>query len=66
MTQATLLQTRLGRILFARRRLLLAILAGVVLLAVLPASQRLATRLLLAWDLAAAAYVGFALLMIFR
>jgi len=66
LTQATLLQTRLGRILFARRRLLLAILAGVVLLAVLPASQRLATRLLLAWDLAAAAYVGFALLMIFR
>ena len=59
-------QTRLGRVLFARRRLLLAALAGLVLLAVLPASLRLATRLMLAWDLAAAGYVGFALLMIFR
>lgn len=59
-------QSRLGRILFARRRLLLAGLAGLALLAVLPPSLRPATRLLLAWDLTAAGYVGFALLMIFR
>jgi uncharacterized membrane protein len=52
--------------LFARRRLLLASLAGLVLLPILPASMRLATRLLLAWDLTAALYVAFALLMIFR
>ncbi|MGE5152106.1 MAG: DUF1345 domain-containing protein [Rhodospirillaceae bacterium] len=59
-------RTRFGRILFARRRLLLASLAGLVLLAVLPGSMRPATRLLLAWDLTAAGYVGFALWMIFR
>jgi uncharacterized membrane protein len=63
---ASSLQTRFGKILFARRRLLMTVLAGLVLLALLPASLRLATRLLLAWDLTAAGYVGFALLMIFR
>ncbi len=46
--------------------MLLALLAGLLLLAVLPPSLRLATRLLLAWDLAAAIYVAFALIMIFR
>ena len=59
-------QSRLRRALFARRRLLLAAVAGLALLPVLPMSLRLATRLLLAWDLMAAGYVGFALLMIFR
>ena len=66
MTKVPSFRTRFGRILFARRRLLLASLAGLVLLAALPSSLRPATRLLLAWDLTAAGYVGFALLMIFR
>jgi uncharacterized membrane protein len=59
-------KNRLHRILFARRRLLLTGLAGLVLLALLPSSLRPATRLLLAWDLTAASYIAFALLMIFR
>lgn len=66
MTKIPSFRTRFGRILFARRRLLLASLAGLVLLAVLPSSLRPATRLLLAWDLMAAGYVGFVLWMIFR
>lgn len=37
-----------------------------MLLVVLPSSMRPATRLLLAWDLTAAGYVGFALLTVFR
>jgi uncharacterized membrane protein len=57
---------RIEKILAARRRLMLSVLAGLVLLAVLPPSLRIATRLLLAWDLAAAIYVGFALLMMLR
>jgi uncharacterized membrane protein len=56
----------MGKILVARRRLMLSTLAGVVLLVVLPPSIRWATRLLLAWDLTAAIYVGFALLMMLR
>jgi uncharacterized membrane protein len=59
-------RSRVGKILMARRRLLLSTLAGVVLLAVLPSSLRWATRLLLAWDLMATLYVGFALLMMWR
>lgn len=59
-------QSRLGRILVVRRRLMLSTLAGLVLLVVLPPSMRWATRLLLAWDLMAAIYVGFALLMMLR
>ena len=41
-------------------------LAGIVSLVVLPPSIRVATRLLLAWDLTAAIYVAFAFLMIAR
>jgi uncharacterized membrane protein len=59
-------QTRIGKILFARRRLMLAVLSGVVLLAALPESMRVGTRLLLAWDLTAALYVGFALRLMLR
>ena len=43
---------------------MLAVLAGLVLLAVLPASIRPPTRLLLAWDLTALIYVATALWMI--
>jgi uncharacterized membrane protein len=60
------LRLRIERILAARRRLMISVVAGLVLLAVLPASLRMATRLLLAWDLTAAIYVGFALLMMLR
>ncbi len=57
---------RIVRILVARRRLLLALAAGALLLTLLPGSLRLPTRLLLAWDLAAAIYVGGALWLILR
>jgi uncharacterized membrane protein len=66
LTSKTELRLRVTKILVARRRLMLSALAGAVLLAVLPPSMRMATRLLLAWDLAAATYVGFALLMMLR
>ena len=59
-------QSRLARILIARRRLMVSVVAGLVLLLLLPASYRLATRWLLAWDLTAAIYVGAALWMISR
>ena len=58
--------SRLVRLLVARRRLLLSMSSGLVLLFVLPASLRLSTRYLLAWDLTAALYVGFAFWMIAR
>ena len=57
-------RTRVGRILVARRRLMLATLAGFAVFVVLPDSTRWATRALLAWDLTAAIYVAFALRMI--
>ena len=59
-------QSRFGRFFVARRRLLLAILAGLVLVLVLPASHRLATRFLLAWDLTAVDLCRLRLLMISR
>src|SRR5258708_21364151 len=59
-------KSRVGRFLVARRRLLSSIGAGLILLMVLPGSFRPATRLLLAWDLTSAIYVGFAFLMIAR
>lgn len=60
------LDSRLGRILFARRRLLASVAAGLVLYLVLPAHMRQVTRVLMGWDLAAAIYIVFALLMISR
>ncbi len=59
-------ETRIARILVARRRLIFSIASGLVLLAVLPPSFRVATRFLLAWDLTSAIYVGAALWMINR
>jgi len=58
------IDSRAGRILLARRRLLSAFAAGVVLFFVLPGHLRVATRVLIAWDLAAFIYVAFALVMI--
>jgi len=66
LTRSVALRSRFGRFLIARRRLLLAILAGVVVAAVLPADTRLATRFLLGWDLTALIYVTFAFAMIAR
>ena len=59
-------ESRIVRILMARRRLMFSIAAGLVLLAVLPDHYRIATRLLLAWDLTAALYLGVALWMVSR
>jgi uncharacterized membrane protein len=56
--------SRIVRFLVARRRLLLSVAAGAVLLFVLPPSLRPATRYLLAWNVTAAIYVGFAFWMI--
>lgn len=58
------IKSRPGRILMARRRLLGAILAGVVLYFVLPDDIGRVTRLLMAWDLTAFLYVAFAFVMI--
>lgn len=57
-------RSRIVRILIARRRLLLALIAGLALMVLLPHSLRLATRALLGWDLMALIYVGAALWMI--
>ena len=59
-------QSRILRILVARRRLLVSVAAGLILLFVLPTSFRTATRYLLAWDLTSAIYVGAAFWMIAR
>jgi uncharacterized membrane protein len=45
---------------------MISIVAGLVLLLVLPASYRMATRFLLAWDLTSAIYVGAAFWMVTR
>jgi uncharacterized membrane protein len=58
--------SRIVRILIARRRLMFSIAAGLVLLVLLPASFRPVTRGLLAWDLTAAIYVGAAFWMVAR
>jgi uncharacterized membrane protein len=65
-SQAPALRSRFGRFLMARRRLLVAFAAGIVLAMILPPTTRLATRFLLAWDLTAFIYVAFAFLMIAR
>src|SRR5260221_12482783 len=59
-------ESRIVRILVARRRLMASVAAGLMLLVVLPTSYRPVTRYLLAWDLTPAIYVGVALWMIPR
>ena len=54
-------RTRLGRVLLARRRLLGALLAGVVVAVVLPDQVRWVTRLLIAWDATAFVYIAVSL-----
>ena len=50
-------RTRLGRLLLARRRLLVAILAGIAVAVGLTDQVRWVTRLLLAWDATAFVYI---------
>lgn len=57
---------RLYRFVLGRRRLLSSIAAGLVLLAILPASMRDATRFLIAWDLTTLMYVVLTFRMIWR
>ena len=66
MTRQFAVRSRFGRFLIARRRLLVAIAAGIALAMVLPPTTRVATRFLLGWDLTAFIYVAFAFLMIAR
>jgi len=66
LTHQRALRSRFGRFLVARRRLLVAIVAGIALAMVLPATTRLSTRFLLGWNLTAFIYVSFAFLMIVR
>jgi uncharacterized membrane protein len=57
-------EARVVRLLVARRRLFMSLVAGLILFFVLPTSLRAATRGLLAWDLATAIYVVAAFVMI--
>jgi uncharacterized membrane protein len=66
MAKSTFRTSRLGRMFLLRRRLLTAIVAGIVLYFLLPAAMRQSTRSLLSWDLTAALYVGMVLIMISR
>jgi uncharacterized membrane protein len=59
-------RSRFGRFVVARRRLLVAIVAGIALAMVLPPTARLSTRFLLGWNLTAFIYVAFVFLLIAR
>ncbi len=56
-------EARVVRLLIARRRLMVSVAAGLIAFFVLPGSMRLATRVLLAWDLTTAIYVIAAMVM---
>jgi len=66
MSTAGFRESRLVRFMIGRRRLLLSTLAGAILLALLPEHMRLASRLILAWDLTALLYIVSTLYMIAR
>lgn len=51
--------SRFTRFLLARRRLMVAIVAGVVTYLLLPHSLREVTRLLMGWDVVSVLYIGF-------
>lgn len=55
---------RISRFIIGRMRLLASTVAGLVLLAALPADVRLTTRFILAWDLTALLYIGAIMWMI--
>ena len=56
-------RSRMVRFVVGRRRLLLSVVAGLLLLAVLPDRLHLATRLIFAWDFMTALYVSATLVM---
>lgn len=66
MSTGSFRNSRVVRFMVGRRRLLLSTLAGVVLMAVLPDQLRLATRLILAFDLTALLYICATMHMISR
>ncbi len=59
-------RSRLHRVVYVRRRLLISILFGAALYFLLPGDWRLSTRLLASWDLTALIYVVFAFIMMHR
>lgn len=63
MAERSFREWRIYRFVTGRRRLLLSCAAGLVLFALLPASMRLPTRLILAWDLTAVLYIAATLWM---
>lgn len=66
MTESTVPPRGFRRFVHARTRLLIALAAGLVLFLVLPQDMRMATKILLAWDLTALAYIVMTLSMIAR
>ncbi|WP_421999215.1 DUF1345 domain-containing protein [Reyranella sp.] len=64
MTTTSYRDWRIVRFAVGRKRLLLSVLAGLVLLLVLPPDLRQTTRLILAWDLTALLYISATLWMI--
>jgi uncharacterized membrane protein len=57
---------RIARFLLGRKRLVVASLAGAILLVLLPGHYRLSTRFILAWDLTALLYITSIMVMIWR
>lgn len=57
---------RIVRFAIGRRRLLLSVAAGLILLVLLPERMTLTTRFILSWDFTALIYIGFTLRMISR
>jgi len=54
------------RVIYARPRLFIAILIGIVAFFLLPGSLRLVTRLLISWDIFVTCYLVLAYIMMFR
>ncbi len=63
MAERSFRDRRMVRFVIGRRRLLLSVVAGLLLFAVLPDRLHPATRLIFAWDLMTALYVGATLIM---
>jgi uncharacterized membrane protein len=56
----------LVRVVYARPRLFISIVLGLIGFFLLPGSLRLVTRLLMAWDISIAFYLTLAFVMIFQ
>jgi len=66
MTESSVPSSGFRRFVRARTRLLIALAAGLALFLMLPQDMRMATRILLGWDLMALAYIVMTLVMIAR